>query len=158
MNEEGVSVDVIGANYLPMKQLAIGTGGQWRHIPGGDPAMDVPYYTASMIRSSLGRKLQPTLVEDKVTIEFNGSVPDWVDLSYKMLDPRGFKILGTLTYRREINNKSEKSVEVPLKMDLSKLRDQPGIYTLIYRIRDSAGNQDVLRQTLELDKGASILQ
>jgi len=76
LNDEGVRVDVVGANYLPMKQLARGTGGQWKHIPGGDPLMDVPYHTSSMIRSQLGRSLLPVLVEDKVTIEFINSVPD----------------------------------------------------------------------------------
>ena len=150
LSDEGVRVDVIGANYLPIKQLAWGTGGQWKHIPGGDPLMDVPHPTSSMIRSSLARSLPPVLVEDKVTIEFNDSLPDWVDLSYKMLDPRGFKRLGTLTYRIKIRQKAGKRVQFSPRIDLSKFKDQPGTYTLIYRIRDSIGNWDVLRRTLEL--------
>jgi hypothetical protein len=148
LNDEEVRVDVVGADYLPMKQLAWGTGGQWKHIPGGDPLTDVPHFP-SMIRSSLARSLPPVEVEDKVRIEFDGSVPDWVDLSYKMLDPRGFKCLGTLTYRIKVRQKAGK-VEFSPRMDLSKFRDQPGTYTLIYRIRDSIGNRDVLRRTLEL--------
>ena len=149
LNDEGVKVDVVGADYLPMKQLAWGTGGQWKHIPGGDPMTDVPLFP-SMIRSSLAGSLSPVPVEDKVTIEFDGSVPDWVDLSYKMLDPRGFKCLGTLTYRIRVHQKAEKKVEFSPRIDLRKFGDQPGTYTLIYRIRDSIGNRDVLRRTLEL--------
>jgi Mg-chelatase subunit ChlD len=150
LNDEGVRVNVVGANYLSMKQLAWGTGGQWKHIPGGDPFTDVPHSTSSMIRSGLGRSLLPVLVEDKVTVEFESSAPDWVDLSCKMLDPRGFKCLGTLTYRKKIYHKEEKRVDFSPKIDLSKFGDRPGTYTLIYRIRDSIGNRDILRRTLEL--------
>jgi hypothetical protein len=148
LNDERITVDVVGANYLPVKQLAWGTGGKWKHIPGGDPIVDIPVTNSSMIRSSLDRSLPPVTVEDKVTIEFDNSSPDWVDLSYKMLDPLGFKCLGTLTYRIEVGQK--KSVEFTANIDLTKFRDQPGTYTLIYRIRDNTGNQDILRRTLEL--------
>ena len=152
MNDAGVRVDVVGANHMPVKQLAWGTGGQWQHIPGGDPLMDGPRITTSTIRSQLGRSLPPVLVEDKVTIDFDGSVPDWVDLSYKVLDPRGLKCLGTLTYRKKVYNKEEGNIEFFPKIDLGKFGDMPGTYTLIYRIRDSIGNWDVLRRTLELHR------
>ena len=155
LNDEGVVVDVIGVKYLSMKQLAWGTGGQWRHIPGGDPLMDIPQPTSSMIRSRLGRSLPPGLLEDKVTIQFNDPVPDWVDLSYKMLDPRGLKCLGTLTYRIKVRQKETKQVEFAPTLDLRKFGDQPGTYTLIYRIRDSVGNRDILRRTLELQRANS---
>ncbi len=148
LNKEGVTVDVVGANYLPVRQLAWGTGGQWKHIPGGNPLIDVPQPISSMIQSSLARSLSPVPVEDKVTIEFNNGIPDWVDLSYKMLDPLGIKRLGTLTYR--IAPKGQREVEFSPKIDFSTFKDQPGTYTLIYRIRDSMGNRDILRRTVEL--------
>ena len=150
LNAKGITVDVVGASYLPMKQLAWGTGGQWKHIPGGNPVYDIPHLPSSMIHSRLERSLQPVVVEDRVTIEYGDSVPDWVDLSYKMLDPLGFKCLGTLTYRKKILDKSERKVEFITRMDLRKFKDQPGKYTLIYRIRDSIGNWDVLRRTMQL--------
>jgi len=150
LNAEGITVDVVGASYLPMKQLAWGTGGQWKHIPGGDPVNDIPHPTTSMIRSGLEGPLQPVVVEDRVTIDYSDSVPDWVDLSYKILDPLGFKCLGTLTYRKKVSDKSEKKVEFIARMDLRKFKVQPGKYTLIYRIRDSIGNWDVLRRTMQL--------
>ena len=148
LNKEGVTVDVVGVNYLPVRQLAWGTGGQWKHIPGGNPLMDIPQPISSMLQSSLARSLPPVPVEDKVTIEFNNGIPDWVDLSYKMLDPLGIKRLGTLTYR--IDTKGERKVEFSPKIDFSAFEDQPGTYTLKYRIRDSMGNRDILRRTVEL--------
>ena len=151
LNDEGVSMDVVGTKYLAVKQLAWGTGGQWKHIPGGDPLTDSPRPVTTMIKSRLERSLLPVLVEDKVTVEYNQSVPNWVDLSYKMLDPLGFKVLGTLTYRKKISNKTQKKVEFFPRIDFRKFRDNPGIYTLIYRVRDSIGNWDILRRTLELN-------
>ena len=155
LSDEGVIMDVVGVKYLSMKQLAWGTGGKWKHIPGGDPLMDIPQPTSSMIRSRLGRSLPPALVEDRVTIEFNDPVPDWVDLSYKVLDPRGLKRLGTLTYRIKVDEKTERMVEFSPKLDLRESGDQPGTYTLIYRIRDSMGHRDILRRTFELQRANS---
>ena len=155
LRSEGARLDVVGVNYRPVKQLAVSTGGQWIHIPGSDPVVDVPQRASSMIRSQLDRSLPPILVEDKVTIEYPGSLPDWVDISYKMLDPQGLKCLGTLTYRIKVKHKTEKSVEFSPKIDLAKFRENPGTYTLIYRIRDSIGNWDVLRRTLELRRADS---
>lgn len=150
LNDEGVQMDVIGANFLPVKQLAWGTGGQWKHIPGGNPVSDIPYPNSTMIHSQLEDYLPPVMTEDRVTIKFGERVPDWVDVSYKMLDPMGFKCLGTLTYRKKVLNRANKQMEFVARLDLTKFKDQPGTYTLIYRIRDSIGNWDILRRTLRL--------
>jgi len=150
MNREGITIDVIGANYLPIRQLAYGTGGTWKHIPNGDPTFDVPILNSPRIRSYMERSLLPEIVEDKLIIEFGDKVPDWVDISYKMLDPKGLKCLGTLTYRKEVTQKTQKTLEFSPKLDLSKFQEDPGIYTLIYRVRDSIGNLEILRRTLEL--------
>ena len=150
MNEENITVDVIGANYLPMKQLAWGTGGQWQHIPGGDSLMDVPDLNSTRIRSHLKWSQQSGIVEDRVTIKFDEIVPDWIDISYKMLNPLGIKCLGTLTYRIKIEQKSDKIVEFNPTLDLTKLAEHSGIYTLIYRVTDNMGNVEILRRTLEL--------
>lgn len=150
MNEENVTVDVVGANHLPIQQLAWGTGGQWIHIPGGDPLMDVPELNSTRIRSHLEWSQKPGVIEDRVTINFDDKIPNWIDISYKMLNPRGIKCLGTLTYRKEIDQKSNNMVEFTPKLDLTKFGHQPGIYTLIYRVKDSMGNLEILRRTLEL--------
>ena len=151
---EHVTVHVIGIRYRPLHLLARGTGGTWVHIPGGDLVDDIPLPASNMIKSQLGRALPFALVRDRVTVQFKESVPDWIDLSYKMLDPSGFKCLGTLTYRKKVKAGTDKKVEFSTVLDLSKFEKRPGTYTLIYRIRDSAGNYDVLRRTLELGKAS----
>jgi hypothetical protein len=150
LKEENVSVDVIGIDDLAMKQLALGTGGQWKFIPGGDSRLDIPKLGIQKIFSGLAVSSTPDLLEDKVTVLFENVVPDWIDFTYKILDPQGTKVLGTLTYRKEINNKSEKKVEIPVTLNIGGFRNIPGVYTLIYRTKDSYGNQNILRQTFEL--------
>ncbi|MBD3181180.1 VWA domain-containing protein, partial [Candidatus Poribacteria bacterium] len=152
LTDEEITVHVIGANYRPMKLLAQSTGGTWRHIPGGNPVYDVPDPSSHNIKSRLGGVLAPVLFEDKVTIQLGEPIPQWVDLSYKMLDPRGFKCLGTLTYRQDVSPESGRELVFSPVLDLRKFQDQSGIYTMIYRMRDSAGNWDVLRRTFEIDK------
>lgn len=148
LNEQNVSIDVIGLDFLPMKQLAWGTGGQWKPIPGGNLQLDMPESSPQKIHSKLTASI--LMLEDNVIVDFDSVVPDWIELSYKVLDPKGVKVIGALTYRKDIENKSLKKVEIPIKFDVNKFIDRPGVYTLIYRTRDSYGNQNILRQNFEL--------
>ncbi|MGB9595810.1 MAG: vWA domain-containing protein [Candidatus Poribacteria bacterium] len=150
LKEENISVDVIGIDDLTLKQLARGTGGQWKPIPGGDPRIDIPQPGIQKIFSKLTVSSIPDLLEDKVIVLFDNVVPDWIDLTYKVLDPNGIKVLGALTYRKEITDRSEKKVEIPVTLNISGFKNTPGVYTLIYRTKDSFGNQNILRQTFEL--------
>ncbi len=148
--DENVSVDVIGIDDLTLKQLARGTGGQWKPIPGGDPRIDIPQSSVQKIFSKLTVSSIPDLLEDKVIVLFDDVVPDWVDLTYKVLDPNGLKVIGALTYRKEVTNKSERKIEIPVTINISVIKNITGVYTLIYRTKDSYGNQNILRQTFEL--------
>lgn len=150
LRDENVSVDVIGIDDLTLRQLAMGTGGQWKPIPGGDIKIDIPQPGVQKIFSKLTVSPNPDLLEDKVIVLFDDVIPDWVDLTYKVLDPNGLKVLGTLTYRKEITNRSEKKVEIPVTLNISGFKNISGVYTLIYRTKDSYGNQNILRQTFEL--------
>ncbi len=148
LNEQDVSVDVIGLDFLPMKQLARGTGGQWKNIPGSNLRLDMPTMGPQKIHSNLSASM--LTLEDNVVVDFESVVPDWVEISYKVLDPDGNKVLGALTYRKDVEDKSTMSVEIPVRFDVNSFIDRPGVYTLIYRTRDSYGNQNILRQNFEL--------
>ncbi len=141
-------MDVIGLDYLPVKQLAWGTGGQWKSIPGGDIRLDLPEHLPSRIYSSLSTPSRPDILEDSVKIKFDGITPSWVELSYKVLDPKGNKVLETSTYRREV--KDANMIDFPVKIDFGNIQSDSGIYTLIYKVKDSLGNQDFLRQALQV--------
>jgi outer membrane biosynthesis protein TonB len=148
LNEQNVGIDVIGLDFLPMKQLAWGTGGQWKPIPGGDLRLDMPESAPPKIHSKLTASM--LTLKDMVTVDFDSVVPDWIELSYKVLDPNGLKVIGALTYRKAIDDKSAKKMAIPVKFEVNDFIDRPGIYTLIYRTRDSYGNQNIYRQNFEI--------
>jgi hypothetical protein len=148
LNEQNITIDVIGLDFLPMKQLAWGTGGQWKAIPGGNLALDMPVLGTQKIQSKLTASM--LTLEDTVIVNFESVIPDWIEISYKVLDPKGNKVIGALTYRKDIEDKSTKKIEFPVKFGVNDFVDRPGVYTLIYRTRDSYGNQNILRQNFEL--------
>ncbi len=148
LNQKEISVDVIGLDYLPVKQLAWGTGGQWKNIPGGDIRIDLPEYLPSRIHSSPSTPSRSDILEDNIKIKFDSAIPSWVELSYKVLDPKGNKVLEVSTYRKDIND--DNIVNFPVRIDFGNLQSDSGIYTLIYKVKDSFGNQDFLRQALQV--------
>ena len=50
LQNEKARVDVIGIDYLPIRQIALATGGTWRAIPGRGNA---EYYTAINLDSKV---------------------------------------------------------------------------------------------------------
>lgn len=149
LNEHKVSVDVIGLDYLPVKQLSWGTGGEWKPIPNGDIRFDLPPPVPSRILSRPSTPTRSDIIEDNVIIKFDGKTPEWVDFYYKVLDPKGHKVIEAVGYRKEVGEHQD-SIEFPVRIDFSKFWKEPGIYTLIYKAKDSHGKQDILRQTLQL--------
>lgn len=148
LNQKNISVDVIGLDYLPIKQLAWGTGGQWNNIPSGDVMLDLPQYKQTRIHSNLSTPSRPDVLEDNVKIKFDSAIPIWVELSYKVLDPKGKNVLEMSAYRKEV--KSTNIIDFLVKIDFGNLQSDSGIYTLIYKVKDSLGNQDFLRQALQV--------
>ncbi len=57
-------------------------------------------------------------------------------------------MLETSTYRREV--KDANMIDFPVKIDFGNIQSDSGIYTLIYKVKDSLGNQDFLRQALQV--------
>ncbi len=148
LNEEKVSVDVVGVDSYFMKRLAQSTGGEWRHIPGKLPVVRIPYSSASTMRFHLAGSLLPDSLEDELTIEFHDPAPDWVDLSYWMFNQQGNKVLETSLPSKHIDSRADRTIEFSIKVDLGKFRNHPGSYTLIYRATDSLGNEGILCQIL----------
>ena len=54
LQRQGVRVDVIGLNFLPIKQLAWATGGTWRQIPGRGYMEHIPRTLTAKMLSELG--------------------------------------------------------------------------------------------------------
>jgi len=150
LKSKRILVDVVGIDYLTVKQLAWGTGGRWLAIPGSGyledflPPLPVRSNTALGVLSSQGNA-----AEDEVFVFYRGANrPAWVELRWRVLNPRGERVGKEVVERLPLSGDADRVVFRP-SVDLLSFRGNPGYYTVIYRILDSQGNTSVLRRVLE---------
>jgi hypothetical protein len=152
LKRNNVQVEVIGLDYLPMKQLAWATSGQWRQIPGQGYLENTPMPRTHKIYSQLGvLKSDSDSLKDEIIVPIAGNLPDWVKLSWKVLNPHGEKFLGDFVDKREISTDNPPdTIRFPVVVDLGNLRGLSGTYTFIYRLEDNLGQRSILRRTVDL--------
>ena len=70
LQNEQIRVDVIGLDYLPIRQIGLATGGTWRAIPGRGYLEYIPPLTLTVkLFSKLGTlKLESERIDDKITV------------------------------------------------------------------------------------------
>ena len=149
-----IQVDMIGLDYLPVKQISWATGGQWRQIPGAGYLEQVAMPLPAKIYSQLGvlSKGQDALTDD-IIVQLSTPPPEWVKLSWKVLNPYGEKCLGGAD-TKTISPNNPDSIHFSPTIDLNELRSSPGTYTFIYRIENSQGNRSILRRTIYLNSSS----
>lgn len=152
LKANNIQVETVGLDYLPVKQLAWATGGQWRPIPGKGYLEQISMPRPNKIYSQLGvLESDSGLLKDEIIVPIGENPPDWVKLSWKVLNPHGEKCLGDFVDKRNISSDNlPDKIRFPLTIDLSSLRGLPGTYTFIYRLEDSLGNRSILRRTVDL--------
>ena len=146
-----VRVDVIGIDYLPIRQIALATGGTWRAIPGRGYLEYVPPLTLTVkLFSKLGTlNLENGQMDDIITVYINNPPrPKQLTLTWKVLNPLGERCYGPFTERKIIPNDGSAQVELRSKLDSEVFQTMPGIYTVIYRLENEQGHQSILRRTL----------
>lgn len=157
LKEKSVQVDVLGLDYLPMKQLAWATGGEWRLIPGKGYLENIQMPLPSKIYSQLGilsSDYEPPMkpedlcltATDEILVTIEDDKTEWVTLTWKVLNPHGEKYLGDFFDKKVVKHNTDKIRFFP-KIDISGF---PGTYTFIYKIADSLGNKSVLRRTVDV--------
>jgi Mg-chelatase subunit ChlD len=155
-----IQMETVGLDYLPVKQFAWATGGQWRPIPGTGYLEQISMFPPTKIYSQLGiLESDSGSLKDEIFVPINENPPRlrrdvplaWIKLSWKVLNPHGEKCLGDFVDKRDIppDNPPDK-IRFSLAVDLSSFRGLPGIYTFIYRLEDSLGNRSILRRTVDL--------
>jgi hypothetical protein len=145
-------METVGLDYLPVKQLAWATGGQWRPIPGKGYLEQMSMPLPTKIYSQLGvLASDSSSLQDEIIVPIDKNPPAWVRLSWKVLNPHGEKVLGDFVDKKNISpdNLPDK-VRFSLTIDLSNFRGLPGTYTFIYRLEDSLGTRSILRRTVDL--------
>ena len=146
-----IRVDVIGIDYLPIRQIALATGGTWRAIPGRGYLEYVPPLTLTVkLFSKLGTlNLENRQMDDKITVYINNPPrPKQLTLTWKVLNPLGERCYGPFTEKKIIPDDGSTEVEMRPALDNEIFQTIPGIYTIIYRLENEQGHQGILRRTL----------
>ena len=151
LQNEQIRVDVIGLDYLPIRQIGLATGGTWRAIPGRGYLEYIPPLTLTVkLFSKLGTlKLESERIDDKITVYINNPPrPKQLTLTWKVLNPLGERVDGPVTETKIIPNDGSNEVELTPKINTELFQRMPGVYTLIYRLENEHGHQSILRRTL----------
>lgn len=156
LKRNNITVDVVGIDYLPIKQIAYGTGGDWRPIPGkGD--WEKIYSSGDKSYSHLGAlSASQNSLKDEVIIHIDlDNPPNWIRLTYKLLNPLGEKCYQGQVYKEKINPNTDEiklypNIIVPHTSEVSKTSEVSNTYTLIYRVENSKGEKSILRRMVDL--------
>ena len=152
LQRNAVRVDVIGLDYLPIKQIALATGGTWRAIPGKGYLEYVPRITQTVkMLSKLGALGIDgnTNLSDTINVYINNPPrPKQLTLTWKVLNPLGERCYGPFTQRTEIPNDNSTIVRLNPKLDRSTFQTIPGTYTVIYKLESDRGHKSILRRAI----------
>lgn len=149
LQHEKVRVEVIGIDYLPIKQIALATGGNWRAIPGkGYLEYTPPLTMMTKMLSKLGT-LSGDATRDKIIVHVNNLPrPKQVTLTWKVLNPLGERCYGPFKDKRDVPNNDSTKIELTPILNSTVFKTIPGTYTVIYRIENDHGEKSILRRTL----------
>ena len=152
LQHNGIRVDVIGLNFLPIKQLAWATGGTWRAIPGRGYLEHIPATLTAKMLSELGVLGfdDNGLEADEIVVYLRRDpCPTWLEVTWKVLNPLGERCYGPFTRRIDIPGDGSEVMRFAPTIDVNQFRAATGIYTIIYHIENNLGHRSILRRTLE---------
>ena len=152
LQKERVRVEVIGLDYLPIKQIAMATGGTWRAIPGKGFLEYVPPLTLTeKMLSKLGTLgIDGGTVGDKIIVYVNNPPrPKHLTLTWKVLNPLGERCYGPFKEKKEIPDDTSTQIELTPELNTEAFQTIPGTYTVIYRLENDRGHKSILRRTLK---------
>ena len=156
LQKNAIRVDVIGLDYLPIKQIALATEGTWRAIPGKGYLEYVPTITQTVkMLSKLGTLSidGTTHVSDTISVHINNPPrPKHLTLTWKVLNPLGERCYGPFTQKTEIPDDNSTIVRLNPKLDQSDFQTIPGTYTVIYKLENDRGHKSILRRTIKYNK------
>ena len=154
LQQQGVRVDVIGLNFLPIKQLAWATGGTWRAIPGRGYLEHIPRTLTAKMLSELGVLgfNEDGLEGDELVVYLRRDArPTWLEITWKVLNPLGERCYGPFSERLDIPNDGSEVVRFTPIIDVNKFRSAAGTYTIIYHIENNLGHRSILRRNFDYE-------
>ena len=154
LQHQGIRVDVIGLNFLPIKQIAWATGGTWRAIPGRGYMEHIPRTLTAKMLSELGVLgfNDDGLDADELVVYLRRDArPTWLEITWKVLNPLGERCYGPFTKRLDIPNDGSEVVRFTPIIDVNQFRSAAGTYTVIYHIENNLGHRSILRRILDYE-------
>ncbi|MCY3739549.1 MAG: VWA domain-containing protein [Candidatus Poribacteria bacterium] len=151
LQNEQVRVDVIGIDYLPIRQIALATGGTWRAIPGtGNAEYTPPLALTVKLFSKLGTlRYEKGQMDDKITVYINNPPrPKQLTLTWKVLNPLGERCYGPFREEKTVPDDGSTEVELTPVINKEVFQTMSGVYTIIYRLENEHGHRSILRRTL----------
>ena len=155
LQKKQIRVEVIGLDYLPIKQIAMATRGTWRAIPGRGYLEYIPPITLTeKMVSKLGTlSYGENTSGDKITVYVNNPPrPKQVKLTWKVLNPLGEKCYGPISETKTVPDDSSKYIEFMPALDGNAFHDMHGIYTVIYRLENDQGHRSILRRMITYEE------
>ena len=152
LQHQGIRVDVIGLNFLPIKQLAWATGGTWRQIPGRGYMEHIPRTLTAKMLSELGVLGFDAdgLEADEVVVYLRRDPrPTWLEVTWKVLNPLGERCYGPFSKRLDIPDDGSEVLRFTPTINVNQFRSATGTYTVIYHIENNLGHRSILRRTLD---------
>ncbi len=153
LQRERIRVNVLGLDYLPVKQIAWGTQGVWRAIPGKGYLEYVPpiTMTAKMLSEFGVLGFNTDSLADELVVYVNlNPRPKWIKFSWKILNPIGERCYGPFADKEVISNDSSMVVTLTPTIDVSQFATMGGVYTVIYHLENDLGHQSILRRTFDM--------
>ena len=155
LQREHIRVDVIGLDFLPIKQIAWATRATWRHIPGKGYLEHIPpTLTAKMLSElgTLGFSGTNPGADELVVYVRRVPRPTWLKITWKVLNPLGERCYGPFTEHVDISNDDSEVVRFTPAIDMSQFLTISGTYTIVYSLENDLGHQSILRRIIERDK------
>ncbi len=153
LQRERIRVNVLGLDYLPVKQIAWGTQGVWRAIPGKGYLEYVPpiTMTAKMLSEFgvLGFNENSLADELVVYIKLNPR-PKWIKVSWKILNPLGERCSGPYSHQETVSGDDAEVITLSPTINVSHINATAGTHTVIYHLENDLGHQSILRRTFEM--------
>ena len=148
LQAQGVTVDSVALDHLPMQQLAWGTGGRWIPIPGKGYLEQIALPLPVRSNAALGvLSTSEQHAQDELYVFADPNQDcEWAELRWRVLNPRGEKVRGEFVERAEYR---DFRITFQPVFDPLWFQAQPGYYTLIYRVTDNVGRSSVLRRVIE---------
>ena len=153
LQHEGIRVNVLGLDYLPVKQIAWATQGVWRAIPGKGYLEYVPpiTMTAKMLSEFGVLGFNENSIADELVVYVNRNPrPKWIKFSWKVLNPLGERCYGPFANQEAISNDETEVKTLSPTIDVNRIAKTAGTYTVIYHLENNLGHQSILRRTFDM--------